>query len=182
MGRNLLFILSDKHLNITSLEVNFEKRNFLHLTGVKTDLTASRFFDHCIDGTLSPNDFEFSKDGTTLLKLKVLPQIMTKNLNASNMVGDFCGSNIFLKTKKLVGGVKACVGFVKSGNIGYVPNTLLNIDIREITPSTLRVVTTYRKNISDDTYDEIVYSAKKINWNKITYPEELAYLPKPNSK
>ena len=34
-GNDLLFILSDKHLNTSFFEVSFYAFNFLHLTGVK---------------------------------------------------------------------------------------------------------------------------------------------------
>ena len=34
-GYQLLFILKDKHKHISSLEVNFNPYNFLHLTGIK---------------------------------------------------------------------------------------------------------------------------------------------------
>ncbi|MCD7883984.1 MAG: PBECR4 domain-containing protein [Lachnospiraceae bacterium] len=179
-GCKLLFLLSDKHMKVTALEVSFEERHFLHLTGLKVNhnISASRFFDHCIDGTLSPNDFTFSEDGTTMLKLEVLMQIMEKDLSA-NMVADYNGINPRLYTEKLAGNVKACIGFVWSGNIGYVPNTLLNLDIRKTSEAQRRIIVTYRKKRNDSAYSEMVYYAKKVDWAKIKYPDEYAYLPKP---
>lgn len=35
------------------VEVGFRDLNFLHLTGIKTKLSAQRFFSLCIDGKLS---------------------------------------------------------------------------------------------------------------------------------
>ena len=49
------------------------------------------------------------------------------------MVGDFNGCNPKLYTEKLAGGVKACLGFVKTHRAEYVPNTVLNTDIRTVT-------------------------------------------------
>ena len=37
LNQQLLFICSDKHNIISSLEVSFDASNFLHLTGVKTN-------------------------------------------------------------------------------------------------------------------------------------------------
>lgn len=49
------------------------------------------------------------------------------------MVGDFNGCNPKLYTEKLAGGVKACLGFIKTHRAEYVPNTALNTDIRTVT-------------------------------------------------
>lgn len=47
----------------------FYKRNFLHLTGVDTSLSAEDFFDRCLNETLLPNDFDC--ESTRELKSKV---------------------------------------------------------------------------------------------------------------
>lgn len=38
--------------------LRFYKSNFLHLTGVKTELKADNFFNKCFDGTIDENDFD----------------------------------------------------------------------------------------------------------------------------
>ena len=43
--------------------VGFRKHNFEHLTGVDTKLSPNVFYNKCIDGKLSPNDFEIDKKG-----------------------------------------------------------------------------------------------------------------------
>ena len=43
--------------------VSAHEENYLHLTGVHTNLGASAFFQKCYDGTLEENDFDFNKDG-----------------------------------------------------------------------------------------------------------------------
>ena len=153
-GYQLLFILKDKHKHISSLEVSLNHK-------------------------LSPDDFSFAPDGTTQLKLEILPQLMVKNISAK-MVGDFNGCNPKLYTEKLAGGVKACLGFVKTPYSEYVPNTVLNIDIRTATRLPLQVIATYRRKRSDSVYNELVYKAKKIDWDNITFPKDYDYLSKPN--
>lgn len=66
------------------------------------------------------DDFWFSGDGTTTLKLQVLPFVLAKNLNA-NSFGNFGGNSIRLYTEKLAGGVKGRIGFVKDAlpDLGY---------------------------------------------------------------
>ena len=80
-GYQLLFILKDKHKHISSLEVSFNPYNFLHLTGIKLadKTTATDFYERCLNHKLSPDDFSFAPDGTTQLKLEILPQLMVKN-------------------------------------------------------------------------------------------------------
>ena len=101
------------------------------------------------------DDFWFSGDGTTTLKLQVLPFVLAKNLNA-NSFGNFGGN---------------CIGVVKDALPEHgVPNPLLNEDIRKISKNQMRIIAIYRKNISEEESREIVYKAKKIEWYKIVYP------------
>lgn len=180
-GNDLLFILSDKHLNTSFFEVSFYAFNFLHLTGAKLskDIKAIDFYENCLDGKVSIEDFELADDGTTELKLNVLPSIVNRNISAK-MVSDYDGSNPKLYTEKLAGGSKACIGFVNSDMLQkFIPNTVLNVDIRNMSKSYLRIVATYRKNRNDEHYTELVYKAKNIDWSKITYPSEYSYIAIP---
>ncbi len=45
--------------------VSATKSNFLHLTGVNTNLTANQFFDKALNNTLTESDFDFNKKGQT---------------------------------------------------------------------------------------------------------------------
>lgn len=179
--KTLLFVLMDKRKNISFEEVSFRKNNFLHLTGLKInkkDLSAEQFFNFCIDGRLSGKDFSVPEGGTTVLKLQILPYLLTKNLNA-NSFGDFGGNGFRLYTEKLAGGVKGCIGFVKAEEtLEWVPNTLLNEDIRKISKNGKRVIATYRKQREEEKYTEMVYCAKKIDWEQLCFPESHAYLQK----
>lgn len=152
VDKSLLFVCTDKHKKIHTLEVTFYAGNFLHLTGIRlTDkkMTASDFFKHCIESRLSINQFEFANDGTTELKLAILPLLMKSNLSA-NEIGDFCGNNAKLYTQKLAGNTKGCIGFVLSDSAKqYLPNTVLNVDIRDYIKSPLQIIATYRKNKFD---------------------------------
>lgn len=64
--------------------VSAHEDNYLHLTGVHTNLTASTFFQKCYDGTLEENDFDFHKNsqnerevkGSVRRKINALPDII----------------------------------------------------------------------------------------------------------
>ena len=55
--------------------VGFRDMNFLHMTGVKTKLSAQQFYSACIDGKLSENDFEIDNKGKVQQKLTALPYL-----------------------------------------------------------------------------------------------------------
>lgn len=182
-GRSLLFVTTDKHKTVRCLEVTFDSSNFLHMTGFKLnkkEISANNFFSMCCDKRLSESDFEFAADGTTEMKMRVLPGLVQKHLSAK-MVGNYNLSQPKLYTDKLAGSVGACMGFVRNGGKGrFVPNTVLEGDIRSMVKGSAdRIVITYRKQRGDALYTEIVYAAKKIDWVALTLPEEYQYLPLP---
>lgn len=176
-GRNLLFLLKSKELSVSSLEVAFYPYNFLHLTGVRLNkkISAADFYQKCLNHKLCTEDFSFVQDGTTHLKLNVLPLLMTKNISAK-MAGDFQNSSPFLYTDKLIGNVKSCLGFVKTRHACYVPNTVLNLDIRNATQRTLQVIATYRKRQEESLYNDLVYKSKTVQCESIHLPEKYSYL------
>ena len=190
-NKNLLFICQDKHKRISAIEFSFDASNFLHLTGLKVKklkykgddaddtISAKEFYEKCLAHRLSASDFEFAKDGTTQLKLEVLPRLISKNLSAT-MIGDYNSRNPKLVTDKLAGNTAACMGFVTTGPAErYVPNTVLKIDIRDYISNQVRVLAVYRKTMCADRYEEATYFAKKIDWDAVTYPEQYSYLLKP---
>lgn len=184
-NKSLLFICMDKYGNVSFREFYFYSNNYLHMTGLKLKrknadtnekISAAEFFNKCIAHKLSENDFEFSDDGITHMKLDVLPLVITKNLSA-NMIGDYNSYNPKLYTEKLVGGIKACVGFVHSKTVnGYVPNTVLKVDIRDYITNTARVIAVFRKDADRDIYEEMTYRAKGVDLFSVKYPVEYAYI------
>ncbi len=181
----LLFLFTDKHKNVYSLEVTFDVSNFLHLTGFEInedEISRTDFFNRCLDKRLSEKDFEFKADGTTELKMKVLPTLMQKNLSAK-MIGDYNNLKPKLYTERIAGSISGCMGFVQDEETGrYVPNTVLDSDIRDVVYLPYRIIATFRKQRKDALYSEIVYLAKKVEWERIKLPKEYEYLPLPPDK
>ena len=177
--RNLLFLYLDDRHDIRIIETQFPVSGFMHLTGVKycgKKISAHTFFDKCIKRRLKINEFDLASDGTTRLKLEVLPILLSKNLSAS-MIGEFSGRAPLLITDKLIGGVKGCMGFVYDQRLGcYVPNTVLNLDIRTYLIEPKRVIGVFRKMINEDRYSEVVYRAKMVNVSIVSFPERYGYL------
>ena len=179
IDRSLLFLCLDKHKRTYCVEVTFDASNFKHLTGVQTRLNALHFYEMCIDHRLSTDDFSFAEDGTTIWKMEVLPRLISKNLSA-NMIGEYNGSMPVLFTERLAGSTSACIGFVRSDKSGrYVPNTILKGDVRALVYKADRIIATYRKKRIENQYLEIVYTAKRVEWEKIVLPSDFQYLSLP---
>lgn len=182
---SLLFLCMDKHKNTYCMEVFFPASRFQHLTGLITDqssIVPLHFFQLCLNQRLNESDFEFAENGMADWKLDVITRIVKKDISA-NMIGTYNNIQPLLSTEKMAGNVSACIGFVKNDGIGgYVPNTLLKGDIRNLVYVPDRIIVTYRKKFSDNHYSEIVHVARKIDWSKIKLPEEYLYLPLPNKE
>ena len=175
-NKDLMIVYVDKYKKVYSTVLSFFSWNYLHLTGLQRGrnlLTAQQFYDSCLSHKLSPDDIEFSDDGTTELKLDVLPSIICKNLKAT-MLGTYNNCNPILMTEKIAGGVNACIGFVLNDGCGpYVPNTLLKGNIKDYTYETFRIIAIFRKNITDNEFCEVTYLAKKVEWKKLFFSFDL---------
>lgn len=171
-NQNLLFLLSDKNGKTSFFESVFQSKHFKHLTGIKTDLGSNDFYRACINGKLSEKDFELLK--TTDLKLQVLSQAMHIEKTAK-MCGEFNNNGFDLYTQKLVGNIQVCVGMVQSEIRGYyVPNTVLQSDIRDKTvPPVMKIVCVLKKEIKDRYYNQICAVGKNINLTEIQYPQQV---------
>lgn len=159
-GRNHLYIY-DKNGVLDYIEAVFPKSAYRHLTGVDTDLQANQFYKKCINHKLSSDDFEFRADGTTELKMRALPRLMKVNAGYK-MIGDFGGCKPKLITEKIAGNQFCCMGFISVKEQYYVPNTVLQGDIRNLTENTYRIVAVYSKGIGRIEYLDMLYLAKGI--------------------
>ena len=140
--------------------------NFLHLTGVKlnNNISADRFYRYAFDERLRESDFDF-KDNTTEQKLNVLIQTLRISTNAK-MIGDFINGHLKLQTDKLAGSVNSCLGFIKTDNY-YVPNTVLEVDIRQKTSDRQKVLAILSKKVTEVKYNKIEMVGKKIDINRL---------------
>ena len=128
---------------------------------------------------MKASDIEFAANGTTHQKLWVLPEVFRRMDLSANMIGNYNGSQPLLHTEKLVGGVKWAVGFVNvGGGQRYVPNTLLEGDIRDYITDNYRIIAAYIKEIEEETFTKKVYEAKKIEYERLCYPDDWGSKPR----
>ncbi len=129
-NNNLLFVFGTVK-STQYLEAVFLARNFLHLTGVVYHKRSLEFYNAALDKRLGISDFSLIPNGTSEMKLLVLPKLM-EVYHSAKMIGDYNSTKFVLYTEKLAGNITACLGFIRKGRY-YIPNTALKEDIRDVT-------------------------------------------------
>ena len=154
--KNVLFLYTADS-NVHALECCFLPRHFLHLTGVRFSGTSSNFLRLCVEHKLSPQQISLAANGTTEMKLQVLPEMVNIHKTA-RMIGTYDQSKVLLYTEKLVGSIRGCMGFVTDGDY-YVPNTVLREDIRKISRGCKGVLAIFVKDIEQTVYANVSYNS-----------------------
>ena len=109
--------------------VSAHEDNYLHLTGLHTNLDAALFFEKCYKGSLEECDFDFCKKGqnerevkgSVRRKINSLPSIMNMFSDEASVEEDFEKNRI--RCSLAAGNVSATLGFIVAGNAK--PMTLL---------------------------------------------------------
>lgn len=174
-NRNVMFIIQDKSKYIYYIEMLFLASNFLHLTGIdiinENIKSSTDFYNLCLKNQITVSDFKFNSNGTTSIKLQILPQIIQIQ-KICKMIGNYNNTKLYLSTQKLVGNVNICMGFIKKGNY-YIPNTALKEDIRNITTEQAKIIAIMVKSVKDIKYKEITYLNKNIEMKTILKNEQI---------
>ena len=144
------------------IEASYPQKAFMHLTGVQSDLSPAQFYQRCLDHRLSPKDFDFRIDGTTVLKMNILPRVF--NIRGTyRMLGIYNNNKPMLYTERIMGGQYCCMGFVHRNQQYCVPNTTLSEDIRDMVDKAYRIVAVCKKPQHISEYNDCIYRAKGIS-------------------
>lgn len=172
--------LNDKHFliiyqekkNTKTVSVGFRDMNFLHMTGVKTRLSAQQFYAACLESKLSEHDFEIDNKGKVQQKLMVLPYLADL-LYHHCMIGDFVNSGICIRANYFVGDTRAVlsVGF-RNGKKTDFPVTLYNEDVRKLSKPTNKVLAIFVKDYYQQSYRECTYLSKGQKFHKLPLSED----------
>lgn len=170
---NHFLIFYQKGKEQDCVEVGFRDLNFLHLTGIKTKLSAQRFFSLCIDGKLSEKDYDLDTKGKAQQKLMVLP-FLHELLYHNCMIGDFINSGVLIKSDYFVGDTKAVlsVGF-RSGKTVDMPVTLYKENVKKLIKPVCKVLAIFKKPYNQQTYTECTYCSKGINLSELSLPDKV---------
>lgn len=150
-----------------SVQVEFRGNHFLHLTGVKTKLSAQRFYEKCLNNKLALSDIELDPKGRTQQKLAVLP-FLHELLYHNCMIGEFINSGIYIRADYFVGNTKAVlsVGF-RTGRRADFPVTLYKEDVRRLSNPTRKVLAILVKDHMQKVYSQYAYISKGVDIQKL---------------
>lgn len=156
---------------ICSCRVGFRNMNFLHLTGVKTRLSAQQFYSACMSGKLSVKDIKVDREGKAQQKLAVLPYL-SEILYHNCMIGDFLNSGIVIKADYFVGDTKAVlsVGF-RYGKETDIPVTLYRESVKKLSSPTCKVLAIFMKMFWSECFKEYTYLSKGCEIGK--FPDDI---------
>lgn len=173
-GTQVVFVYRDGNNVSHYTAVKFQSHNFLHFTGVspKNGINANNFYRAALNNRLSPNDFSFKNNHTTELKLNILDTIMNIDTKA-RMIGNYSGSHLDLYTEKVTGTTTACLGLIQINNC-YIPNSVLNEDIRSIIPKPPgKIFAIFKKSLTSPLYTQLTYKSPNTHFIKKCLPKEL---------
>lgn len=145
--------------------VTAHEDNYLHLTGVHTELGAKTFFERCFDGTLEETDFDFCKKGqnesevkgSVRRKINALPAVMDMFSIGTLVEEDFEKNRI--RCSLAAGNVSATLGFVVAGKAK--PMTLLKGN--ELNPAKVKKLDLVLRRKSGETnFSEVLIGTEAI--------------------
>lgn len=138
--RQFLLIYQDSATKcIKSTLITFKATNFKHLTGVVTELSATRFFRICLDKRLSTKQFEFDKHGNAQRKLDVL-RLMPDIFYGRCWIGESINNDIYINADYYVGDTRCVLSVgIRKTKAGDVPVTLKKQSIREVVKKETKV-------------------------------------------
>lgn len=155
------------------VQIEFRDYHFLHLTGIKTELSAQRFYEKCLNTKLAIEEIEMDHQGKVQQKLSVLP-FLHELLYHNCMIGTFINSGISIKSDYFVGNTKAVlsVGF-RSGKRVDFPVSLYKEDVRKLTNPTNKVYAIFVKDYDQQKYTRCTYLSKGQKIDKLPVADEI---------
>ena len=171
-GNHFLIVYQENGKYLTN-SIGFKEYNFLHMTGVKTRLSAQQFYNACINGKLSVNQFEIDNAGKVAQKLQVLPYL-SNLLYDKCMIGNFINSGIFIETDYFVGNTRVLISVAfRNGKTVDYPVSLYREDIRKLSKPTNKVLAVFKKKFNDINYTDCIYVAENQDLSKIPLPSNV---------
>ena len=166
-------IIYQEEQKVKTAEDEFRDNHFLHLTGIKTKLSAQRFFEKCLNRKLSVAEIEMDQKGKAQQKLSVLP-FLHELLYNKCMIGTFINSGIYINADYFVGNTKAIlsVGFRAGKKVDF-PVTLYKEDVRKLSQPTNKVLAILVKDYRQENYTKCTYLSKGQVIPRLPLPENI---------
>ena len=178
LGNKYLVLYIDENRKPDYIEIVFYKASLLNLTGLlftKKGGNSNQFFDLCLKKRLKESDFEFDDSGFAELKLNVIEYLFAEDMSART-IGDYNYSQPVLQTDKLVGGVYACLGVLRSSKGYFFPNTTRSGDIGDLVTKKRPIVAIFKKQHTQPLYDAMVHKTRNEKYRSFVIPNRIKKL------
>lgn len=187
----LLFIFREKKSEAYDYyEVRFGKNNFMHLAGIKSEtLSAIKFYDACLQGTITRNDCNPRRDANTMYsKVAIMEQMLDLRNSKCYKIGEkdlATRDNDFEMATGNTGGVMGYDARIKIKGTDKIdrtkapiPTTLLNNSITEYCTRPQKIMFILQKLNGESTYNRLFYEIKEglFQKEKEFFSEELKAL------
>lgn len=172
--RDYLFIFSDGGKNTQHIEMDFQPKHFLHLTGIiYAGGSPTDFFTLAMEQHLLPEQLTFKEGVTAKLKLQVLPQLVALPATARK-IGRYNHSRPQLQADAIAGSSHACMAISKDPTGKYYPRSALNEKPETLCDAPLHdIVATLSKDRGEKLYSRAEYINTKIDTRALCLSPEL---------
>lgn len=171
LNKNFIYIYQNCLYNnrIDYIEAKCISSNFLHLTGVKTQLKGQEFYSKLEQGRISLNNINEDPSGWTQVKLENFDRLkllftspiqicLQDNMYTIAFKADVMLNRPNIQKEDIILGLKK-----KSHEYYYAPSSIIKRAPNQIGSHFSRVVCILSKNINDTHYSSVTYMAKGIN-------------------
>lgn len=169
IGKSFLFIGKNRNTDYKWFECTFEKKNFMHLLGIKSQTyTADEFFDVCdmhndgLEVEITIEDCTPSRNHgriTVNEKVSVCPEILQIHNAKYLKIGDKDKISQYVDFSYVYGS-DAVLGFHKDGSGSSYPVTLIPKNINNFATKSYRVIFVFRKNKQEKKYVDLYVKIK----------------------
>ena len=170
-NKDIMFLTKQGN-SVRSYEIEFSSFHFKHFTGVKSNLSAVRFYSAAKSRKLTENDLFIQEPFLVQKKMNILESAMSLPYTAK-MVGDFNYFGIKIQADIASGNNTFTMAFRNDENQSLYPVSVLEEDIRKSTKAASPIVVVLRKDKRAKEYDEITYVSKNINISNLHFPKEI---------
>ena len=180
LNKNFIYVYQNCLYNnrIDYIEAKCLSSNFLHLTGIKTQLKGHSFYKKLEQGRIALNDINEGPSGWTQLKLENFDKLkllfnspiqicLQDNMYTVAFQADVMLNRPNIEREDIILGLKK-----NSHEYYYAPSSIIKRAPNQIGSHFSRVICILSKNINETHYSSVTYKAKEIDILKII-PNEI---------
>ena len=145
-------------------EVSFQKRNFMHLAGIRSrTMKAERFYEACLNGELTAEDCSPTHDlSNRNARALILCRLLDFRNSRLYKIGEVTTVSLYNHIEMATGSSVGIVGYSRHSQGKHpVPTTLLCEPLSKYSRNPYKIMFVLQKDPSENGYSKLVYEIKK---------------------